>query len=307
MSKLITFSIGLIGILFSISAFAWTVPPSPKPLSAISDASGVLTADAHERLDAKLKDINAKTDNEYAALIVPSLDGEEISDVGFATARAWGVGKKGTDNGVLVIIAMKEHKTRIEVGKGVEGDLPDLMARQILQNTLKPHLKDHDVEGGLGATFDAIDAAIVSHKAEPAVSKTSDNTFFMVFVPVLLIFILAWVALIYFIRRSQEKTSNLLRDRGWKEREPVFTHSTSSYVVPAIGSSTTMYAPVKTKKSTANNASTYTYTSITTSPISYNDSSDDSDSSSSSGSSDWGGGSDFGGGSFGGGGASGDF
>lgn len=175
MNKLISMMVALAVALFTVNSFAWTPPPSPKPQSAILDEAHVLSADAHARLDAKLTQINSSSANEIAVLILPTLDGEAISDVGIATAKAWGVGKKDLDNGVLVVLAMKEHKSRIETGKGVEGDLPDLKCNDILQHTLAPHMRKGDVEGGLSATVDAISSSIASHKADVAAGRTSSN------------------------------------------------------------------------------------------------------------------------------------
>jgi uncharacterized protein len=156
----------LLATLFASNSFAFIPPPTPAPASWISDTSHVLSPSAHARLDARLKLINQSSANEIAALIVPSLEGEDISDVTNATFKSWGVGKKNLDNGVLVVLAMKEHKMRIETGKGVEGDLPDLKTQDILNQVLRPAMRKGDVEGGLANTFGAISSSIESHKAD---------------------------------------------------------------------------------------------------------------------------------------------
>lgn len=168
MKKLFIFLAVMLIALFPKNSFAWSPPASPKPDSAISDQANVLSDSARHRLDKKLSKINASSANEIAVLILPSLDDENIEDVGIATAKSWGVGKSGLDNGVLIILAMKEHKSRIETGKGVEGDLPDLKCNDILANVLRPFMKKGDVEGGLSATIDSISSSIASHKEELA-------------------------------------------------------------------------------------------------------------------------------------------
>lgn len=175
MNKFITMMIALAATLFAINSFAWDPPASPAPASWISDSSGALTPEAHQRLDAKLAKINQSSANELAALIVPTLDGQDISDVTNATFKAWGVGKKGLDNGVLVVLAMKEHKSRIETGKGVEGDLPDLKTQDILNNVVRPYMRNGDIEGALGNSFDAIAASIANHKADVAAGRNSSD------------------------------------------------------------------------------------------------------------------------------------
>ena len=167
MNKFFAMMVALVATLFVSNAFAWNPPPSPAPASWISDPSHVLSDAAHARLDAKLKQINQSSANEMAALILPTLDGESIEDAGDLTSKAWGVGKKNLDNGVLVVLAMKEHKSRISTGKGVEGDLPDLKCNDILQ-AMRPYLRSGNVEGALGYAFDQASTLIANHKAEAA-------------------------------------------------------------------------------------------------------------------------------------------
>lgn len=175
MSKFYAMLVALVVTLFASNVLAFTPPASPAPMSWISDTSGVLSPEAHARLDAKLKQINQGTANEIAALILPTLDGENIADVGDLTAKSWGVGKKNLDNGVLVVLAMKEHKSRISTGKGVEGDLPDLKASDILQQA-RPYLRKGDVEGALGFIFDSAASTIANHKAEVAAGKAGSTS-----------------------------------------------------------------------------------------------------------------------------------
>jgi len=165
MNKTFAMLIALVAMMFAVDAMAFTPPASPAPKSWISDTSHVLSDAAHNRLDQKLRQINQSSANEIAALIVPTLEGTDIADVGDLTSKAWGVGKKDLDNGVLVVLAMKEHKSRISTGKGVEGDLPDLKCNDILNNA-RPYLRRGDVEGALGFIFDSSASAIANHRAE---------------------------------------------------------------------------------------------------------------------------------------------
>lgn len=175
MKKIVAMLVTVMVTLFTVNALAFTPPPSPAPMSWISDSSHVLSDAAHARLDAKLREINQSSANEIAALIVQSLDGEDIATVGDLTAKAWGVGKKDLDNGVLVVLAMKDRKSRISTGKGVEGDLPDLKANDILQ-AARPYLRKGDVEGALGFIFDRTSKTITNHKAEVAAGKSSGSS-----------------------------------------------------------------------------------------------------------------------------------
>lgn len=175
MKRLIITTISAVIFLLAGHAMAWNVSANPNP-SFISDTSHVLSDEAHTRLDARLQEINQSSANEIAALIEPTIDDQNIEDVAFKTAQAWGVGKAGLDNGVLVVIAMKEHRTRIEVGKGAEGDLPDLKASDILKNVMRPQMHQGNVEGALSDTFNAISSSIANHKADVAQSSVKASS-----------------------------------------------------------------------------------------------------------------------------------
>jgi len=312
--------------LFSTKAFALRTPVSPKPSSAISDISGVLSPEAHARLDAQLAHINGTTANEIAALIVPTLDGESIEDVAMATASIWGIGKAGLDNGVLIVLAMKEHKSRIETGKGVEGDLPDLKCNDILQDVVRPHMQRGDVEGALSQSFDAIASSIANHKAEaikPTASQ-NNNWAFLVFGLLCAIGVAALVLMRRVRRKQAEILAEVKRDLqdnsvkfpsvdSYREPAPVETYRpASSYqqrLTPVV--SVPVYRPTllppSHEDSSSSKSRSYSSSDDDSSSSSSSYSSSSSSDSSSSSSSDWGsggGGSDFGGGSFGGGGSS---
>lgn len=147
----------------------------PKPTNYVVDLAGKLSQEQLAALNSKLDGMNKSTKNEFAGLIIPSLNGESIEDVANTTFKSWKIGKAGLDNGVLVVIAIADRKSRIEVGKGVEGDLTDLQSSDILKNTLAPFLKRGDFYGGLNATFDSISSTIES-RSKVAVTTTPRST-----------------------------------------------------------------------------------------------------------------------------------
>jgi len=161
----------LITCLFISPAFAFTVPDKPANNGYVLDETGMLTSDQVGQLNSKIDQINKSTNNELAIALIKTLDGANIEDAAQDTFRKWGVGKANLNNGVLVMVALAERKTRIQTGKGVEGDLPDLLCNDILKNTLKPHLKSGDFYGGFDATIDAISSHMenrANQKAEVA-------------------------------------------------------------------------------------------------------------------------------------------
>jgi uncharacterized protein len=145
-------------LLFGRPAAAAFVPP---PITGhVTDTAGKLTRDERLALDKKLEDYRLCSLHEVAVLVTGSLDGETVEDVAFKTFRAWKVGRKKEDDGVLLVLAPKERKLRIETGKGVGGSLTDVQSARILADHVKPHLKDDATFAALDEGTTAIGAAL---------------------------------------------------------------------------------------------------------------------------------------------------
>jgi len=115
------------------------------------DLAGVIDAGARTRLNALLKDLEARTTAQMVILTINSLEGEPIENFSHQTAVKWGIGQKGKDNGVLLTVAVKDHKYRIEVGYGLEATLPDSLVGSIGRQYLVPHFRKGDFAGGIVA------------------------------------------------------------------------------------------------------------------------------------------------------------
>lgn len=102
---------------------------------------------------------NGEGGHEIAVLTVPSLRGRSPEEFSLRVAREWGLGKMDTHNGALLLIAVKERKTRIEVGRGLEGSIPDAVASRILRNILAPKLRAGDYDGAVEDSVRALHAA----------------------------------------------------------------------------------------------------------------------------------------------------
>lgn len=125
-------------------------PPVPdKPHQYVVDLAGVLDAGAENRLNAMLKELEAKTTAQVVVLTLNSLDGEDLKDFSHQTAVKWGIGQKGKDNGVLLTVAVKDRKYRIEVGYGLESTLPDSLVGSIGRQFLAPNFRKGDYAGGI--------------------------------------------------------------------------------------------------------------------------------------------------------------
>ncbi len=135
---------------------AHAAPGFPKLTGQVVDDAHVLSPDVQAGLAAKLAALEQKTGRQLVVVTIASLQGDDIEDYGYQLGRAWGIGQKGSNNGVLFIVAPAEKKVRIEVGYGLEPMLTDALSSVILQEQVLPKFRDGDVQGGVVAGADAL-------------------------------------------------------------------------------------------------------------------------------------------------------
>ena len=128
----------------------------PSLTGHVVDQAHVLPASAVESVTARLAAHETATSNQVAVLIVPSLEGEVLEEFSHRVATTWKLGQKGTDNGVLLLVAIQERKVRIEVGYGLEGTLTDARSARIIRNDIVPHFRAGDLPRGIAAGVEAI-------------------------------------------------------------------------------------------------------------------------------------------------------
>jgi uncharacterized protein len=126
-------------------------PTFPVLTSRITDQAGLLSADDYTAIQAELAALEQKSTDQVAVVTVKSLDGYAIEDYGYQLGRKWGIGQKGKDNGILLIVAPKERKVRIEVGRGLEPVMTDAMSSLIIQNAILPEFRRGDFSAGIRA------------------------------------------------------------------------------------------------------------------------------------------------------------
>ena len=125
---------------------AATFPPFSQP---VVDAAGVVPNAAEQQVDAELLDYQTRSGNQIAVAVVKTTGSQSIENYAIDLARTWGVGQKDKDNGIVLVIANDDRKVRIEVGRGLEGDLTDLQSGRIISERLLPLLKRGDVAGAV--------------------------------------------------------------------------------------------------------------------------------------------------------------
>lgn len=126
-------------------------PKFPPLTGQIVDTAGLLTAEDRAAIAGELAALEGQSTDQLVVVTVPSLDGYDIADYGYQLGRHWGIGQAGKDNGVLLIVAPNERKVRIEVGRGLEPVVTDLMSTLIIQNAILPEFRRGNYSAGIRA------------------------------------------------------------------------------------------------------------------------------------------------------------
>jgi len=144
MKKVFPFFILLLCCL-PVAAYSLDVP---RLQGYVNDYAGMVGPSAKSKIEEALRAFEQSDSTQIVILTIPSLEGEEIEEFSIKAAEAWKIGHQGKDNGVLFIVSKQERKIRIEVGRGLEGNLTDLMAGRIIDQVIKPRFKQGDFDGG---------------------------------------------------------------------------------------------------------------------------------------------------------------
>jgi uncharacterized protein len=139
----------------------------PALTGRVVDKADMLSPGAEARLGAELAALESKTRDQLVVVTLPDLGGAPIEDVGLHLGRCWGVGQKGLDNGVMLLVARGDRKVRIEVGEGLENLLKDEVAGEIIRDPLVPAFRTGEFERGIEAGVKRIEAVLLSDTRRP--------------------------------------------------------------------------------------------------------------------------------------------
>lgn len=128
----------------------------PKSNKLVTDFTNTLSADEVNTLEQKLVAFDDTSSTQIAVVMIKSVGDYDIADYGVKLGRAWGIGQKDKNNGVLLLIAVGDRKLTIQTGYGVEGAVPDAITNQIIEKEIKPKFKQGDYYGGVTAGTDAL-------------------------------------------------------------------------------------------------------------------------------------------------------
>ncbi len=137
-------------------ATAQTLQPVPPLAARVTDLTGTLTAGQQAELEQKLAAFEQRKGAQLAVLLVGTTEPESIEAYAIRVAEAWQLGRDGIDDGALLLVALQDRTLRIEVGYGLEGVLPDAIARRIIDETIKPLFRQRDIHGGINAGIDRL-------------------------------------------------------------------------------------------------------------------------------------------------------
>jgi uncharacterized protein len=144
------------GVLLAglVSAHADVAVP---PLRAhVTDLTGTLSAPQIQTLESRLSDFERGKGSQIAVLMLPTTEPETIEQYSIRVAEAWKIGRARVDDGVILIVAKNDRKLRVEVGRGLEGAIPDAIAKRVVSDVITPHFKANDFYGGIAAGTDAL-------------------------------------------------------------------------------------------------------------------------------------------------------
>jgi uncharacterized protein len=177
-------------------SFSQKIFEKPNPPQAVNDFGNFLEPFQREALEQKLRNYNDSTSSAIVIITVPDLQGYDIAELSLKYLREWGIGTKEKDNGVLILVSKAERKARIETGRGMEGVLPDILAKQIIDERMIPNFKQNDYFRGFDSAVDAIiQAAAGEYKADPSAKKGGGPS-----VKTIIFLVIIFVLIISFLR-----------------------------------------------------------------------------------------------------------
>ncbi len=184
----------------SVTLAAQEIPERSSTL--VTDYTGTLSSSDIQSLENKLVEFDKTSSSQIAVVIIKTLDGNEIAMYANELFNKWGIGGKKNNNGILVLVAMEERKMRIETGYGMEGSLPDAIAKRIIDNDMKPAFKQGNYYEGINKATDNIIAYTKGeYKADEDYYNESEAFPFYIIFIVIGIFVLI---IVFRVREAQQ-------------------------------------------------------------------------------------------------------
>lgn len=172
----ITFVALAAGLAITVTpALALEVPKAPTLERPIVDQTGTLSEQQIAALASQIAEGRIKKDYQIGILVIESLEGTAIEDYSIKVARGWGIGTKDQNNGILILVAMQDREMRIEVGRGLEGDVTDLESGRIIRNIMRPAFRNNDYYGGISGAVREIQNNVEGVPTAASQQNSSSN------------------------------------------------------------------------------------------------------------------------------------
>jgi uncharacterized protein len=196
-------------VLLQGFAVAQDFPPAPNPPRLVNDLTGTLSADEVGQLEKKLLAYSDSTSTQVSIVLMGSVGPYDISDYAFQLGEQWGIGGKANDNGILILAAMDDRKVFIATGRGMEGVVPDALAKRIVTDMILPNFKMQAYYQGLDQATDMIfKLASGEYKADEVLSEGNSGG------AILIILLLVFLFVIIPIIKNRKDNDNHMGGRG---------------------------------------------------------------------------------------------
>jgi len=164
---------GLLGLWLTLGA-VYAQQPVPALTARVMDLAGTLSPEARNALETKLATFEKEAGSQLVVLLVATTQPEDIAAYTFRVADAWKIGRKTVGDGVLMVVAVQDRRVRIEVARTLEGAIPDLAAKRVIDEAITPRFRQGDYAGGIGLGLDRL-AGLIRGEALPAPATTGSG------------------------------------------------------------------------------------------------------------------------------------
>jgi uncharacterized protein len=188
----------------------------------VNDFAGVMQANQVQSLESQLAQLERDTGHQVVVLTIPTLEGEDIEGYSIRVAETWKIGKKGYDNGAILVVAVKDRRLRLEVGYGLEGLLPDAIAKRITADYIVPHFRQQDYAGGIVAGIAAVDKIIRKEPLPESALKKTQSRGSNWNSPVMIAITFAILGLMAFGARAGGQRNSMWAGRGRRQGSIIF-------------------------------------------------------------------------------------
>lgn len=175
-----------------------------------------------QSLESQLAQLERDTGHQVAVLTIPTLDGEDIEGFSIRVAENWKIGKKGFDNGVILVVAVKDRRLRLEVGYGLEGLLPDAIAKRVTADYIVPRFRQQDYGGGIVAGIAAVDKVLRKEPLPESARKKTQTRGNNLSFPVMLAITFGILGVMAFAGSANRQHSNMWGTRGRRQGPIIF-------------------------------------------------------------------------------------